>query len=142
MHAFGLHVVIICSPRSSSVHECEAWYKHRFEFCCDYCSRDNFNLLKTFWQDQFDTPMLTTIITRNSMHHITPPFPCPMSLNLRFKLGNENFNRIRDLVFQLKVNRTSSSGLKLDRIYDWADKHKPDNKDDPLYFDVVSLVHE
>ena len=45
-------------------------------------------------------------------------------------------------VFQLKVNRTSSSGLKLDRRYDWTDKHKPDNKSDPMYFDVVSLAHD
>ncbi|KAL9986862.1 hypothetical protein ACROYT_G001068 [Oculina patagonica] len=42
---------------------------------------------------------------------------------------------------ELNVDITSSSGVKLDRIYDWAGHNKPDDKSDPKYFDVFSLVH-
>ncbi|KAJ7365947.1 hypothetical protein OS493_002685 [Desmophyllum pertusum] len=42
---------------------------------------------------------------------------------------------------ELKVNRDSTKGEKLDKISQWANKHKPNNKSDPMYFDVTSLVH-
>ncbi|KAL9986875.1 hypothetical protein ACROYT_G001084 [Oculina patagonica] len=42
---------------------------------------------------------------------------------------------------ELNLKPDSSSGEKLAKIRQWADKNKPENKSDPMYFDDISLVH-